>query len=387
MAYPNIQSRCANLLLNMEIFEYSKGEVGDLQQINKQWNQIYAYNTNTSCFDYQTKLAFMSALNKAQLFFQKYPPEQIPSSKLNQCAATRCFNVQSSLANMLLNMTVYEWYEGEINLQGIADYWNQIYSYEKIIDPSDHFLKCAFNATLRKVEVFFQRYPLNQKSLPPLNQLEITAYVLQHKIKAIEDRARELGIISFYDDQTDHLTGCFGNFHICSKTIQFEGKNYNTAEAIFQAQKQRDNQHIFHLFENTNDDIASCLEQCPLILDQVQILEMKKDVVMMDCLRAKFDHNPSLKALLMASGNAYLINHLPSPFIRGKNYWSDGYDGSGKNNLGICLMKLRGEYGGSGIVQPPFFTQQLLEKFYTKFYAKNASRIDENFIEKSLNSS
>jgi len=368
----------------MTVFEYSKGKVGDLQQIAKEWNQIYANEIIIRSSDYQTQLAFKVTLNKTHNFAQLNPFKQRLFPQLNQCVPAYYVDVQSSCANILLNMAVYECYEGEVeDLQQIADHWDQIYPYEKYIHPSDHNSQLVFNATLKKAEVFFQRYPLNLKPLPLLNQLETTAYVQKHKIKAIAERARNLGIISFYDDQTDHLTGCFGNFHICPKIIQFEGKNYSNSEAIYQAQKQKDNRHIFDQFdENTDGGTAWHLGQSLLSLAQVRKWDFKKDATMMNCLRAKFDQNPNLKALLMATGNAYLIKHLPS--LSEDNYWSDGYDGSGKNNLGICLMKLRAEYGGTGIVLYSLYSKQLLEKFYTKFYAKNASRIDEKFYRETF---
>ena len=42
----------------------------------------------------------------------------------------------------------------------------------------------------------------------------------------------------------------------------------------------------------------------------------------------------------MATGSAYLVEHLPDA-NRSDRFWSDGFDGTGLNQLGICLMKLR----------------------------------------------
>jgi len=57
----------------------------------------------------------------------------------------------------------------------------------------------------------------------------------------------------------------------------------------------------------------------------------------------------------MATGSAYLCEHLPS--ARKDTFWSDAFDGAGGNNLGICLMRLRGEYGGTGVVPSPWGTK------------------------------
>lgn len=373
MAYPSIQTSCANLLLSMMVFEYSKGEVGDLQQINRQWNKINARETHLHSTDHQTQLVFEITLKNTHLFFQKYPSDQRSHQQLNQCEPSPHVAMQTSIANMILSMAIYECSQSGIkDLEQISYNWDQIYPYEKHINPLDRHSQFAFNAAIKKVESFFQRHPLPQSFLPPLNQQDIFRYVLKQKIEAIAERARELGIISFFDGKTDHLTGYFGNFHICSQEIKFEDKYYSNAEAIFQAQKQKGNPHIFKLFDtNTDGDAAVQLGQSLLSQYQVQEWDLKKNDVMMNCLRAKFDQNPYAKNLLMATRNAYLVKHLPFP--HDDYYWGDGYDGSGKNNLGICLMKLRAEYGGTDVVLRPHHNQQLLEKFYTKFYAKNAS--------------
>ncbi len=42
-----------------------------------------------------------------------------------------------------------------------------------------------------------------------------SAQTLTTPSQKIADLAQNQGFISFYDDQTDSLTGCFGNFHQC----------------------------------------------------------------------------------------------------------------------------------------------------------------------------
>jgi hypothetical protein len=60
---------------------------------------------------------------------------------------------------------------------------------------------------------------------------------------------------------------------------------------------------------------------------------------MMIALRLKFDQNPLLKRKLIETESRELIEHT----IKDR-YWGDGGDGTGKNRLGILLMKLRSEY-------------------------------------------
>ena len=59
---------------------------------------------------------------------------------------------------------------------------------------------------------------------------------------------------------------------------------------------------------------------------------------MMDALRAKFGQHEALKARLVGTGEARIVEH-PSRDAS----WGDGGDGSGLNTLGELLMRLRSE--------------------------------------------
>jgi len=61
-----------------------------------------------------------------------------------------------------------------------------------------------------------------------------------------------------------------------------------------------------------------------------------KDDVMRVALRAKFTQHPALRALLLGTGDAVLVEHT-----RNDTYWADGGDGSGRNRLGELLVELR----------------------------------------------
>jgi hypothetical protein len=71
--------------------------------------------------------------------------------------------------------------------------------------------------------------------------------------------------------------------------------------------------------------------------------EQVKFQVMEECVRYKFTHHPELKAELLATGEAELIEG---------NDWGDKiwgvYQGEGENRLGKILMKIRAELAAAG---------------------------------------
>ncbi len=63
---------------------------------------------------------------------------------------------------------------------------------------------------------------------------------------------------------------------------------------------------------------------------------------MLEALRAKFTQHPNLRAALLATGSARLVEHTANDA-----YWGDGGDGHGKNRLGALLEQVRDELGAS----------------------------------------
>lgn len=76
--------------------------------------------------------------------------------------------------------------------------------------------------------------------------------------------------------------------------------------------------------------------------------ESVKDKVMLEALCAKFTQHEDLKAILLGTGDAILVEHTEND-----SYWGDGGDGSGKNRLGQLLMQLREELRAAETKQPP----------------------------------
>ena len=140
-------------------------------------------------------------------------------------------------------------------------------------------------------------------------------------------------VIEFYSVTSDY--GCFSNFS--RHSIHLKGKRWPTTEHYFQAQKFAGTEHEEAVRMCKKPSEAANMgrsRKLPLRRDW----ESAKDRIMMDALRAKFTQHEDLKAILLGTGDAKLVEHTEND-----SYWADGGDGSGKNRLGQLLMQLRTE--------------------------------------------
>ncbi len=140
-------------------------------------------------------------------------------------------------------------------------------------------------------------------------------------------------VINFYS-----TTGEYGGFSNFSRhSVFLKGKRWPTSEHYFQAQKFAGTEH--------EDEVRKCKRpadaasmgrsrKLPLRRDW----ESVKDQIMLEVVRAKFTQHEDLKAILLATGDAKLVEHTTND-----SYWGDGGDGSGKNRLGQILMQVRAE--------------------------------------------
>ena len=76
--------------------------------------------------------------------------------------------------------------------------------------------------------------------------------------------------------------------------------------------------------------------------------ESVKEDVMYKALQAKFSQHEKLRQLLLGTGERELIEHSPHD-----SYWGDGGNGTGKNRLGVLLLKLRKEMKAKKDIRPP----------------------------------
>ncbi len=135
-------------------------------------------------------------------------------------------------------------------------------------------------------------------------------------------------IINSFRDKNYFLS----NFY--EAPIEYDGILYQNNEAAFQAQKcvnKVDRQR----FANLNPTEARNLgRKIPLRKDWEQV----KISLMREIVQAKFEQNPQLREMLMATDDAYLEED---------NTWGDRIwgtvNGIGANNLGRILMEVREE--------------------------------------------
>jgi len=139
--------------------------------------------------------------------------------------------------------------------------------------------------------------------------------------------------IKFYSVSEKY--GEFSNFALYP--IKVKGKIWKTSEHYFQAQKFDNKDYQAKIRKAATPMKAAQLGRDRKVRIRKNWDNMK-DNVMYDALKAKFSQNEELKRLLIETEDKILIEHTEND-----SYWGDGGDGTGKNNLGKLLMKLRGE--------------------------------------------
>jgi N-glycosidase YbiA len=140
-------------------------------------------------------------------------------------------------------------------------------------------------------------------------------------------------VINFYSVSEEY--GEFSNF--AAYPIRLRGKVWPTSEHYFQAQKFKGTADEEEVRKAKSPMIAARLgrsRQKPLRKDW----ESVKDQIMHEAVLAKFTQHADLGEMLLGTSEARIVEHTEND-----NYWGDGGDGSGKNKLGIILMRVREE--------------------------------------------
>jgi ribA/ribD-fused uncharacterized protein len=128
--------------------------------------------------------------------------------------------------------------------------------------------------------------------------------------------------------------GEFSNFY--PAPIELDGYTWPTTEHYFQAQKYiSDETHFKNVLGLATPREAFNYVRTYKSSVRSDWANVKDDVMLKACM-AKFQQHPKLKELLLSTGDSTLVEHTTKD-----SYWGDGGDGTGRNQLGITLMKVR----------------------------------------------
>lgn len=163
----------------------------------------------------------------------------------------------------------------------------------------------------------------------------------------IQDIAARDHFVWFYKQEENPLTAFMGNFHLCP--IQIWGLNFKCTEAAFQAAKFSPDRSTMLRFQNLDGDAAFRLGRQLAHGSNAAAWRARSLNVMREVVNAKFAQNPALKDLLLATGTAYLVEHIP---VKNRDaFWGDDSDGTGQNWLGKVMMETRANLGGAAPAQ------------------------------------
>ncbi len=135
-------------------------------------------------------------------------------------------------------------------------------------------------------------------------------------------------------------------------SFEYKGLKYACATAAIEAQKFTNNPESMKKFEKVKaydvfDVSYSIWFSAPKLSDE----QRKK--IEFETQLAKFSQNSDLLQRLLLTADAYLASHSIVWASDTPSLWTDGHDGTGTNQSGQILMRIRKELGGIGIVKQP----------------------------------
>ena len=138
--------------------------------------------------------------------------------------------------------------------------------------------------------------------------------------------------LRFYSHRRGPLR-CLSNFY--PSPFALDGMTWPTVEHFFQAMKFRNATRREQIRLSADPAEAKRLGR---LLGSRPDWEWIRDDVMLGALRATFTQLSELRAVLVGTGTAMLIEAAPDDY-----YWGEGADRVGKNMLGLLLMQVRAE--------------------------------------------
>ena len=141
-----------------------------------------------------------------------------------------------------------------------------------------------------------------------------------------------MSVIEFNSKSATHTE--LSNFHW--SPFLLEGKTWPTVEHYFQAQKFPADPVLQEKVRAAKTALgAKRLGRTKTAAFRTD-WETIKDEVMYTGIKAKFQQNPDLAAVLLETGSAWLIEKAPRD-----SYWGSGPNGCGKNKTGHIIMRVR----------------------------------------------
>lgn len=134
--------------------------------------------------------------------------------------------------------------------------------------------------------------------------------------------------------------GAFSNLY--PRSIEFEGRIYATSEHAYQAGKATKPAVRDWILSAPTPSLAAMAAHGLYVWDVVPNWAEIKFDRMRAVLRAKFEQHADLKALLLSTGDARLVE-AGTVNNAVNRLWGE-VEGKGQNMLGVMLMELRSEY-------------------------------------------
>ncbi|KAG8993593.1 hypothetical protein FRB90_000655, partial [Tulasnella sp. 427] len=141
--------------------------------------------------------------------------------------------------------------------------------------------------------------------------------------------------ILFYGENDKYYE--FTNF--APYPVVFRGKEYPTSEHLFQARKFLDHRPLLaeHIRKGSDRPRFAFNEARRFAPETRKDWKEKSIEIMEEIIEAKFTQHVKLKRLLLDTGERYLIENAGQY----DDFWGNGADGNGRNELGLALMRLR----------------------------------------------
>ena len=140
-------------------------------------------------------------------------------------------------------------------------------------------------------------------------------------------------VLNFYSVKNPY--GEFSNFYLFPITV--DDVIWPTSEHYYQAHKYSELELQERVRAAKSPMDAAIMGRDPNIPKRPD-WDIYKDIAMEIAVRAKFSQNEYLRLLLISTSNSVIHEHTKNDC-----YWGDCGDGSGKDKLGILLMKIRSE--------------------------------------------